>query len=270
MPMSLWIADAREGRLSPAGERLCAQPLCLCVCGGAVVCACPRCARVFAADGSELGSYPLPPGVRCMQALPGALYCLSGEADSVSLLCPRTGQLRLCTQAGCDPRDLALSPCRRMLAAAGGAAGRLYLYDSYTLELLRVISLPGIVYAVCFWNGGMMALCGIGADEPSAALYRISARGVVSEALRLSGLPGALLSLPGGGLMAGTLGHLAILRQDLTAQRRFACGLPARLRLYPGFALCADPLEGRLLRIPLREGKPQTLYAGEAVDAVLA
>ena len=269
--MAVWIADAREGLLSPTGKKLCAQPLCLCVCGDAVVCACPRCARVFAAaDGADLGSYPLPPGARCMQALPGALYCLSGEADSISLLCPRTGQLRLCAQAGCDPRDLALSPCRRMLAAAGGAAGRLYLFDSYTLKLLRSFSLPGIVYAACFWNGGLMALCGVGADEPSAALYRVSARGVVSEALRLPGLPGALLSLPGGGLMAGTLGQLAVLRSDLRMQQHIACGLPARLRLYPGFALCADPLAGRLLHIPLREGGPRTLYAGEAVDAVIA
>ncbi|MBQ9300664.1 MAG: hypothetical protein IJ214_09145, partial [Clostridia bacterium] len=109
--MGLWIADAQDGLLGPGG-RLCAQPLCLCACGAAVVCATPREARVFeAANSAAISRYPLPPRVRCMCALPGALYCLSGEADSLSLLCPLTGQLRLCTQAGCDPRDLALSPC---------------------------------------------------------------------------------------------------------------------------------------------------------------
>ena len=267
--MGLWIADEREGLLGPGG-RLCGQPLCLCACGTTVVCATPREARVFdAADGSAVSRYPLPPGVRCMCALPGALYCLSGEADSVSLLCPLTGQLRLCVQAGCDPRDLALSPCRRMLAAAGGASGMLYLYDSQTLTLQRGIALPGIVYAVCFCPAGLMALCGIEAGDISACLYRISARGVVTELMRLPGLPGALLSLPGGGLLVGALGQLLHLRPDLRVQRRYSCGLPAKLRLYPGCALCADPLDERLLRVPLREGGLEQLYAGAAADALV-
>lgn len=269
--MGLWIADERQGLLrSGCADALCAQPQGLCLCGDAVVCACPREAQVFGAEtGAAVAAYPLPPGVRCMCALPGALYCLSGEADSVSLLCPLTGQLRLCAQAGCDPRDLTLSPCRRMLAAAGGAAGRLYLYDSQTLTLRRSIALPGIVYAACFCASGLMALCAVESGDISACLYRVSARGVVSEHMRLPGLPGALLALPGGGLLVGALGQLVQLRPDLRVQRRFACGLPARLRLYPGCALCADSLEGRLLRVPLREGSPQVLHTGEVADAVI-
>ena len=125
--MALWIADEGAGliRSGADGEqRLCAQPLSLCACGNTLVCAQAQQAAVYAADtGAALGRYPLPPGARRMCALPGALYCLSSDADSISLLCPRTGRLLLCAQAGCYPRDLALSPCRRMLAVAGGAAG---------------------------------------------------------------------------------------------------------------------------------------------------
>lgn len=269
--MGLWIADERRGLFRPdRPAALCRQPQGLCLCGDAVVCACPREAQVFgAADGAAVAVYPLPPGVRCMCALPGALYCLSGEADSVSLLCPLTGQLRLCAQAGCDPRDLALSPSRRLLAAAGGAAGRLYLLDSRTLTMQSSIALPGIVCAVCFCGAGLMALCAVESGEISACLYRVSARGVATELMRLPGLPGALLALPGGGLLVGALGQLLHLRADCRVQRRFACGLPARLRLYPDCALCADSLEGRLLRIPLREGAPQTLYVGDITDALM-
>ena len=105
--------------------------------------------------------------------------------------------------------------------------------------------------------------------ELCACLCRVSARGVVSELMRLPGLPGALLSLPDGGLLMGALGQLLRLRADLRVLRRCRCGLPARLRLYPGFALCADPLDGRLLRIPLRDAPAQTLYMGEVEDAVI-
>ena len=269
--MGLWIADQSAGlKRLPGNGCLCPQPLCLCACGASVICAGPGEARVFASgDGSEMARYPLPPAVRRMCALPGALYCLSGEADSLSLLCPRTGQLRLCVQAGCDPRDLALSPDCRLLAAAGGAAGKLYLYDAAALTPVRAFSLPGIVYAVCFCGSELAALCAIESGEISACLCRVSPRGVVSERLRLPGLPGALLALPGGGLMVGALGQLLLLRRDGRVLRRIPCGLPARLRLQGGFALCADPLDGALLRVPLGDGKPQRLYAGEAVDAMI-
>lgn len=269
--MGLWIADARQGVLTPTGR--CAEPaapLCLCVCGSAVICAGQREARVFAAEGGPpVAAFALPPAARCMCALPGALYCLSGEADSVSVLCPRTGQLRLCARAGCDPRDMTLSPDSRLLAVAGGASGKLYLFDSPALTPLRSIALPGVVYAVCFRGAELYALCAIENGEVSTCLYRVSARGVVSEGLHLPGLPGSLLTLPGGDLLVGALGQLLHLRADMKLLRRFPCGLPARLRLYRDHVLCVDPLEGRALRLLPREGLLQTLYAGEAADAVV-
>lgn len=266
MPMGLWIADEERGLLCPGTrEPLCPAPQALCLCGNAAVCAGARGARVFALDTArEVAAYPLPPCPRRLCALPGALYCLSGEADSLSLLCPMTGQLRLCVRAGCDPRDLALSPGCRLLAAAGGAAGKLLLFDSPDLKPVRAISLPGVVYSVCFRGAELMALCAIENGDISACLYRVSVRGVVTEVMRLPGLPGALLPLPDGGLLVGALGGLSHLRPDGRLLRRYPCALPARLRLYGGWALCADPLDGRLLRVPLREGRPQTLYEGGA------
>lgn len=92
--MALWIADEGAGLIRSGAEgerRLCAQPLSLCACGNTLVCAQAQQAAVYAADtGAALGRYPLPPGARRMCALPGALYCLSSDADSISLLCPRT------------------------------------------------------------------------------------------------------------------------------------------------------------------------------------
>ena len=269
--MGLWIADEERGLIAPGGrEPLCPAPISLCVCGSAAVCAGMREARVFALDTArELAAYPLPPCTRRMCALPGALYCLSGEADSLSLLCPVTGQLRLCVRAGCDPRDLALSPGCRMLAAAGGAAGKLFLFDSPDLRALRTIPLPGVVYSVCFRGAELLALCAIEAGEISACLYRISPRGVVTELMRLPGLPGALLPLPDGGLLVGALGSLSHLRPDGRLLRRYPCALPARLRLYGGCALCADTLGGRLLRVSLRGGTAEAVYCGGApVDMI--
>lgn len=269
--MGLWVADEGRGLFYPhAGGALCASPLCLCACGNAVVCAQACQARVFAADtGAALGGYPLPPAVRCMCALPGALYCLSGEADSVSLLCPLTGQLRLCARAGCDPRDLALSPCRRMLAAAGGAAGALYIYNSYDLRLLRSFSLPGVVYAARFAGTELLALCAVEDGDIHTCLYHISVRGVVSEVLRTPGLPGALLPLPDGSLLLGALGKLWRLRADGRLMQRFPCGLPARLRLSGDSVLCADPLAGKVWRIPLGGARGRAVYAGDTPADVL-
>lgn len=265
--MGLWIADENNGLLCLTGSgrrNLCRAPLCLCASGNTVVCAQRNTARVFAIDtAQELADYPLPPEVRRMCALPGALYCLSAEADSVSLLCPLTGRLRLCVQAGCYPRDLCLSPCRRLLAAAGGASGTLYLYRSEDLSLSRRVMLPGVVYAACFCGAGLAALCAVEENEVSSRLYRISTRGVISEALCLPGLPGALLPLPDGGMLVGVLGTLLRLRADGRIAQRFSAALPGRLRGGADAALCADPLSGQVLRVPFSGARPAVIYEGD-------
>ncbi|MBQ7455450.1 MAG: hypothetical protein IJS53_03305, partial [Clostridia bacterium] len=114
-------------------------------------------------------------------------------------------------------------------------------------------------------------LCAEGDGEVHSCLYHISARGVVREALRLPGLPGALLPLPDGTALCGTLGALLHLRADGRVLRRWACGLPARLRFLGGGALCADPLAGKVFCVPLGPGRTRTLYSGGApVDALFS
>ena len=246
--MALWIADEGAGliRSGADGERrLCAQPLSLCACGNTLVCAQAQQAAVYAADtGAALGRYPLPPGARRMCALPGALYCLSSDADSISLLCPRTGRLLLCAQAGCYPRDLALSPCRRMLAVAGGAAGAVLVYRARELTLIRSLPLPGVVSAAAFAGAELLALCAVDEGRLQSRLFRISIHGVVSALGCWEGLPGALLIHPDGMIVCGVLGKLLLLRPDGRVARCLPCGLPACLRPCPGGLLCADALDG--------------------------
>lgn len=257
--MALWVADEGGHLLRQDADqrlKLCAQPLCLTACSDCVICAACDGAHVYAADtAKELHRYPLPPGVNRLCALPDALFCLSSEADSVSLLCPQTGRLRLCAQAGCYPRDMKISPCGRYVAVAGGAAGTLTLLSSRSLTPLRQIMLPGVVCAAAFLPSGMAALCAVGESDVTSQLYRLSPRGVISEVMRCPGLPGALAALPDHTLLLGALGELLRLRPDGRILQRIPCGLPAALRVYPAFSLAADPLSGQVLRLAHTIGK---------------
>jgi len=226
---------------------------------------------VYAADTARaLMEYPLPPGVIRLCALPGALYCLSSEADSVSLLCPATGRLRLCAQAGCYPRDMQLSPCGRMLAIAGGASGTLTVLDVQELRPLMQTMLPGIVCAAAFLPSGLAALCAVEESDVTSQLYRVSPRGVVSEMLRRPGLPGALLRLPDHSLLLGATGAMLRLRQDGRVLQRLPCGLAGMLRCYPAFSLAADPLSGKVLQISHAIGKSAAVcYCGASPNDML-
>lgn len=257
--MALWIADEEDclvRRTGSKAEQLCKQPVCLTVSGSSVICAAGSDAHVYAADTAQkLHEYPLPPGVIRLCALPDALYVLSSEADSVSLLCPATGTLRLCAQAGCYPRDMQLSPCGRMLAVAGGAAGTLTVLSSRDLRAVKQIMLPGIVCSAAFLPSGLAALCAVEECDIMSHVYRLSPRGVVKEIFRCPGLPGTLLALPDHTLLMGALGAIVRLRQDGRVLQRIPCGLPSVMRAYPAFSLAADPLSGQVLYLPHTIGK---------------
>lgn len=205
-----------------------------------------------------------------MCALPGALYCLSSDADSISLLCPRTGRLLLCAQAGCYPRDLALSPCRRMLAVAGGAAGAVLVYRARELTLIRSLPLPGVVSAAAFAGAELIALCAVDEGRLQSRLFRISIHGVVSALGCWEGLPGALLIHPDGMIVCGVLGKLLLLRPDGRVARCLPCGLPACLRPCPGGLLCADALDGCVTRVTAALTDAQCVYRGDSpLDAMV-
>ncbi len=269
-----WIADAARGlAVVPSAKNApdCPSPEALCAYRGRVWCACGAKGALFdAGTRRALRECPFPPAVVRMEALPGALYALSGDADSVSRLCPETGQLRLCASAGCYPRDMCLSPCGRMLAVAAGTEGALLVMDCETLDEYRRIPVPGVASSVCFFSGGLAALCAAGDQELQTLLYTVSARGVVRERLTLPGPPGALCALPDGGLCVGGQGTLLRWYPDGRSAMLAPCLLPVRARPVKGGVLVADIMAGRALRVPLSaHERAQCLYTGrEIVDIV--
>ena len=272
--MALWVADEETGLVRQDQNKiqtLCRAPSCMTVCGDSVICSAADGAHVYAADTAQkLQQYPLPPGVIRLCALPGSLYALSSEADSVSLLCPATGRLRLCAQAGCYPRDMALSPCGRYLMVAGGAAGALTVMNAQDLQPVMQVMLPGIVCAAAVLPFGMAALCAVEEGDVASHLYRVSPRGVVSEIMRCPGLPGALLALSDHSLLMGVMGAIIRLRMDGRVLQRIPCGLPGVMRAYPGFALAADPLLGQVVQISHTVGKSAAVcYCGASPNDVL-
>ena len=270
--MALWIADAERGLMHISSGEKCLTPQasCLTACGGSVICAASDAAQRYAPNAEKLSDYPLPPGVSRLCALPGALYCLSTEADSISLLCPDTGRLRLCAQAGCYPRDMQLSPCGSLLLVAGGASGTALLYSAHDLTLLRQLSLPGMVYSAVFCGREIFALCAVEEDDMSSHLLRISPRGVKSDVFSIRGLPGALCAMEDQSLLVGVLGSTLRLRPDGRVLQRYPGGLVSCIRLWPSFALTADPLSGCVQRIENGIGKSAAvIYRGASPNDML-
>ncbi|MBR5230683.1 MAG: hypothetical protein IKW00_00350 [Clostridia bacterium] len=270
--MALWIADAEKGLMyiNSGEKRLSPQTNCLTVCGDSVICAVSDMAQRYAPNTEKLSEYSLPPGVSRLCALPGSLYCLSTEADSVSLLCPVTGRLRLCAQAGCYPRDMQLSPCGSLLLVAGGASGTALLYSAHDLTLLRQLPLPGMVYSAVFCGREIFALCAVEEDDISSHLLRISPRGVKSDVFSARGLPGALCALQDQSLLVGLIGSTVRLRPDGRVLQRYPGGLVSCIRAWPAFALTADPLSGCVQRIENSIGKSAAvIYRGASPNDML-
>lgn len=270
--MALWIADSERGLMyKREGARwLCKQALCLTICGDRVICAAHDGAHVYAPDAQALGQYPLPPGVCRMCALPDALYALSSEADSVSLLCPQTGRLRLCAQCGCYPRDMQLSACGRYLLIAGGAAGEALLLSAPDLKLLRRYALPGVVCAAAFAGRDLCALCAVEEGDMTTLALRISSRGVKSEMFTRRGLPGALGALPDGSLLCGMLSETLRVRMDGRVVQRYPGGLAQSIRIGRDMALIADPVDGSVQRVTYNIGKSaEKIYLGASPSDVL-
>lgn len=270
--MALWIADSERGLvyMRESARLLCRQAQCLTVCGDRVICAAHDSARVFTPEGQLIGQYPLPPGTCRMCALPDALYVLSSEADSVSLLCPMTGRLRLCAQAGCYPRDMRLSPCGRYLLIAGGAAGEALIFSAQDLTLLSRCALPGIVCAAAFMGRDVCALCAAEESDVTTLALRISPRGVTSEMLQKRGLPGAICALPDQTLLLGLLGETLRLRPDGRILQRYPGGLAQSIRAWREMALIADPVDGSVQRVTYSIGKSaEKIYLGASPSDVL-
>lgn len=270
--MALWIADSERAltRLKEDVQTLCAQGTCLTACGDSVICAAQDGAHVYTAAGEEIAAYPLPPGICRLCALPDALYALSSEADSVSLLCPRTGRLRLCARAGCYPRDMMLSRCGRYLLVSGGAAGETMVLLAQDLQQIGRYALPGVVCAAAFGERDMYALCAVEENDMAAHVLRISPRGVISQVQRMSALPGAMRVLTDGSLLCGVAGEMLRLRPDGRVLQRYPGGLAQSIRVVRDGALVADPVEGCVMQTTLSIGKSAgKIFLGASPSDVL-
>ncbi|MBR1584676.1 MAG: hypothetical protein IJ662_03965, partial [Clostridia bacterium] len=220
------------------------------------------CCTCYDRRGTPLFQFPAPPNGCDLAAGGGVVYCLSGDADSVTAYAARDGELLFSAPAGAYPRALALGPDGQCLAAAGGAAGEILLFDP-GLRLRRTIRVPGVACGVCFLGKGMAALCAVGDGELSSALFRISPWGVTEEIFTCPQGPCCLQAVDNG-CAVGCHGAVYFLTPEGRVQRALPCAYPARIRRIPGGALICDPWQGQVL---LRNGKG--IHRGPAPEDAL-
>lgn len=260
--MEIWAADGEKGlmrgrngefeKIGPAGEAVCAFRGCVYCAGGGR----GHCYR--GVTGEEIFDLSLPTGVCALCPLGDHICALSQDADCILAFCPGTGEMRFSVPAGVYPRDLCPSPCGRFLAAAGGLAGEIGIYDE-NFECRIQYKVPGAACAVCFLPRGMLALCAVGEGELSSRLMKISPRGVTEEMYSFPDPPCCLCALPGGRCLVGCHNQVIFLRADGRISRRIPCPCPVRIRYLKGKAAICDICRGEIFT---PEG--QVIYRGSA------
>lgn len=260
--MRLWVADGEKGlmQLREEGWRRLAGPCrLLCPWGGGMLCAGDGECCCLDGAGRTRYALPAPTGVCGLAAGGETAYLLSSDTDSLLAWSLRTGEMLYAAPAGVCPRGLALSPDGRHLAAAGGAAGEVLLFNE-RLEKQRAVRVPGVAVGVCFLDKSLAVLCAVGENELKSALLRISPLGVVSELFSCPEGPCCLCRW-GDGCAAGCHGAVYALSGRGKVRRTIPCGYPAAVRSCGGFLLAADPWQGRVL---LDGGR--CLYAGPSPE----
>lgn len=242
----LWEEKGKWERKGPPCHALCAG------CGRVYCAGEKRCICLEAESGEALFDFPLPGGVCALEMLGEKVCALSSDADCLNAFCAHTGTLLFSAPAGVYPRDLCISPCGKFLAAAGGAAGEILLFDD-TLSCIQKRRVPGAACAVCFLPRGMAALCAVGEEELSSQLITFSPRGAAKEIYSFPDAPCALCMLSNGALLAGCHGEVALLRTDGRILYRRPCAYPARIRpngrnalICDGWEGCVTDLQGRI------------------------
>ena len=246
--MRLWVADVEKGlMLLSGGAWRRAGPPCraLCPLGQGVCWAGEKEGGVSDGDGRTLLRFPVPPGVCALTAAGDRLYLLSADADSVTALDAATGRPLFAAPAGAYPRSLAVSPDGRLLAAAGGAAGEVLIFDG-ALRRQRAYRVPGIAVGVCFHPRGLTALCEVEDGALCALALRINSSGVSREVFSCPDAPCCLCPL-GDGCAVGCRGRVMFLSGRDQIRRQMACACPRRIRALGRAALIADPWQGRVL-----------------------
>lgn len=175
--------EIRHVRLEHAGA-LCASDRCVfCACGDVIW-------RLERKSLMPQTLFAGGPGV-CQMLLSKdqeRLYALCAEADSVLMLCEKTGEPMLVNRAGVNPRQMALEG--DTLAIAGGESGYVLLLCARSLQVRHALSMPGPVYSVALCAEYVYALCLT--PSLSSVLVTTDENGKHSR-LFLSGMPGRLL-----------------------------------------------------------------------------
>lgn len=121
------------------------------------------------------------------------LCALCSEADSILMLCAKTGAPMVINRAGVAPCAMALDDTGKSILVAGGASGEVLRFDEQTLRLTQRFDTPGMVFSVLAAGKEIYALS---LDETMNSVLTIfSASG--KHCVSLAGMPGTLCRLDG-------------------------------------------------------------------------
>lgn len=194
------------------------------------------------------------------------LYALCGDADSLLALSATSGAPMMVNRVGVNPRALAMDETGDVIAVAGGECGQTVLLCAHTLNVLRQLPMPGMVYAVALRGGTVYSLC---LNEALASTLTTVSSGGIRQTLSLAGMPGTL-SLCGEKLLAATHEHLYTISADGTRvlNVRDAAGRAQRLLHAGGRLMLCDGLGEALFALGMTSGRWR-LVCEHARDAVM-
>ncbi len=269
---AIWVADAGAGTVTAYDARTLAvtgaQDVpgagALCAWRGDVLCATQAEECIVRLDGASMEivqRMPVGPGIRAIRAAPDerTLYALSSDADSLMMIDGTTGALLMLTDAGVQPRDLALDGSGQLIAVAGGAACCVYVLRADTLAPVLRIPVEGVAVGVAFAPDALWVLCAVGQEELGTSVLRVRVGdGHIERRLDMEGMPGGLIASPDDGVLIGLLDGMAYVAKH--AKRvgwRIALdgALPDVAARHGKQVLWSDGLGGRVWLLDLARGK---------------
>lgn len=145
---------------------------------------------------------PCCPGLETLLRWKGFVLTLSGETDCLSLLAP-DGRLLVTAPCGMYPQDACIDG--HTVYTAGGADGLVHLLSLPELREEGTIAVPGMPQRISVCGTTACVLCLCGSEEVHSLLLRIALPGRTQQVIaRLPGVPGAVLTGPGGTWAATT------------------------------------------------------------------
>lgn len=151
---------AKEETPLPGGGALCAGQ-------GGVYVSSDEERTIYHLDADTLlprGVYAGGPGMRalCLSRDGERLFALLGDADSVLMLCARSGAPMLLARVGVSPQNMRLDDTGERLVVAGGRDGCVHVLCAHTLALLARYPSEGFLADAGMRNGRVRALrlCG--------------------------------------------------------------------------------------------------------------